>query len=217
MVRPTPRRRQLLNLAFGCAAAVSLVVCVATVVLWVRSSWITDWGVSNSDERLVDLQRSRSVSVGSGKSLLWTMARWQTWTPARGRHWASASTTSFKERGTNPNGAPGGVTHPTPRFRFGGFGWYVFFDLRGKSSNTNVSESGFELTIPHWFVALLAAILPMWRFGGPLLGRWGAPMLENRCPTCGYDLRATPQRCPECGTTNAENAEIAKEIKQRLL
>jgi hypothetical protein len=50
---------------------------------------------------------------------------------------------------------------------------------------------------PHWFGALVFAALPAVRLARRLSrARWPV----GYCPACGYDLRATPGRCPECGT-----------------
>jgi hypothetical protein len=57
------------------------------------------------------------------------------------------------------------------------------------------------LTVPHWFAATILGFLPTARTAG-FVGAWsrsGRRRRVGRCGHCGYDLRATPERCPECG------------------
>jgi hypothetical protein len=50
-------------------------------------------------------------------------------------------------------------------------------------------------------VTRLAVIVPMWRLAAATWDRFRAARHRpGHCRQCGYDLRATPERCPECGT-----------------
>jgi hypothetical protein len=56
--------------------------------------------------------------------------------------------------------------------------------------------------IPHWFLTLASAILPVVQFRKWRIRRRDRKRFQHgQCQSCGYDLRATPDRCPECGTT----------------
>ena len=73
----------------------------------------------------------------------------------------------------------------TPPDAFRGFGWERL-------------PGGWALHVPHWAVILLLTFLAAWRLSAHL--RRARDARQGLCPTCGYDLRASPDRCPECGT-----------------
>ena len=54
---------------------------------------------------------------------------------------------------------------------------------------------GYVAAVPYWLVVILLAVLPVTR----LVRLFPRRPAGGVCASCGYDLRATPHRCPECG------------------
>ncbi len=71
-----------------------------------------------------------------------------------------------------------------------------FFD----ASSTRKTHFG----VPGWAIVAVLAVLPIFR-----LREWRrvrGRIVGHHCLHCGYDLRASPIRCPECSSISAEHA-----------
>jgi hypothetical protein len=74
-----------------------------------------------------------------------------------------------------------------------GFSWYREVQLRPKD------PLKWRVVFPHWLAVVIFALPPVLVARKIFRRRRKAGM----CPVCGYDMRATPERCPECGTQEA--------------
>ena len=84
-----------------------------------------------------------------------------------------------------------------------GFGWLWERDTPTRPGSYHWI---WQVTAPGWFVALVFG-LPGWMLLRRELRRHRA-MRDGLCLNCGYDLRASAGRCPECGAV-AKNVEPA--------
>jgi hypothetical protein len=183
-------RSTMIRLAINLAALFCAVLALAASALWVRSS-----------------SRFDSIYTETGSHGYFLCS-------ARGHvgviRQPAAFGSSVVHVGAYPIGAFAGsrlrmaIEHPNTR---------VFGPIRfgGETVGPGVSNlfSSYRMTrgstVPqHWFIihdALLVALLlipPVARVWW--LRRRRQRTLDGMCRHCGYDLRASPDRCPECGT-----------------
>ena len=57
------------------------------------------------------------------------------------------------------------------------------------------------VTAPFWFLAVVFAAPPVLVVRRAMRRR---RMMPGKCRRCGYDLRATPEQCPECGEVQVQ-------------
>ena len=72
--------------------------------------------------------------------------------------------------------------------------------IRGTKAQPFAIGTWREIRFPYWLV-LLASLAPpvLQTVHAVRAKRLRDRLVGNRCLGCGYDLRATPDRCPECG------------------
>jgi hypothetical protein len=170
-------------MVFGVMTGVSAALCAAALALWVRSYWTCDaveWSrtVRAGDERwLGSVEVIKSLHTWRG-GLVYSTDN-ETWTrePGPGPHYTSW---------------PASAAPHADQWEFLGFA-YDFYGGGGKI----LTPQAEHVRVPFYAFVLLAATLPA---AGLLRRRRRALQgATNFCAHCGYDLRATPNRCPECG------------------
>jgi hypothetical protein len=192
---------------FNAASAISLLLCVASAGAWVRSYFQADritW-LSHDPERWI-CRRWMFRSVLGGADL--TYAKLQATDPE--------SKANYQKRRREEPGPIYWGTYDASLDQWGD-GSYLHDPYAQHPLGIQIGLSpelteeffayrgwGLWLSIPYWAVTMLDTILP---------ARWALRWYRDRrrfvpgqCNLCGYDLRATPDRCPECGTIPAERA-----------
>jgi hypothetical protein len=200
--RPGARWPRYLRIACGVAC---VALAVLTAVSWHRSRRVGEW----VDCEWLDARQASRLFLRLG-------------TGPAGRLGAVLSYRKFP-----PEVAPGLAAHPATTFGYdahvpvltltgGGQRRYTAFNVERTITHRpdHAIEAYYVFSVPHWFVCTPATAIGAYYLGPSLrrlahrTGEYAAARRRSlgHCPVCGYDLRATPDRCPECGAAGGGSA-----------
>ena len=187
--------RRLLTLATAVSLAAAVVVCVQ----WFRGYRVQDQLILRRVVGTTAQPKEQSFGIVTCKGAFWFEARsdvgdssyqqsiFADWRRRLGAGWQLRTPTY-----SNPH---------YPRFTTG---WIHSFGFHASERNY-VGTHMIDVVIPIWFALACTMSLPVAHLllSGRRYVRTRRLLRASLCPTCGYDLRATPDRCPECGTVPA--------------
>jgi hypothetical protein len=190
MRRDCSRSREMTRWLFNVTTTASMTLSVLLCLLWLRSCFVVDH--IEIDRAIKSDSTGTIFDVVSSRGRIWLERRW-----VGGPTQAGISRISLPVNQTFivlicmvPSRMwPDGMLANAPARYHGPV-------LRWDSSAIEISDDG---------LIILTGLLPL---------RWMSRLILHRrrhrkglCRACGYDLRATPERCPECGAVPAGAAK----------
>jgi hypothetical protein len=186
------------------AVILSLALCLAACAMWVRSY--------QRSENFIWRHGLDSAWIGTQRGHLQLGATWErsgnaSSVPHRFEYWSDQAfgpidalllmATDYGDRVAHWNRAG-----------------FVGYSIRKPDGSLQ-----FNLLVPFGVVMALTGILPI----GWAAARWRSRRRDRRarragfCAGCGYDLRASPQRCPECGRDTEKTTQEGAQRDDRSI
>jgi hypothetical protein len=186
---------------FAVASGISLLLCLAMVVLWGRSYWRIDTVSVRSVDATSRLAGDHTLRLFRG-TLLFEVGRLQGQIFSRlGINPPHVSVDRVARSSVPLTGYEAYTRGVQSRFGFGSGSYTYVQSIDAATDRVGIRS---VVLVPLWAVIALTAILPV---------AWGTLRSAERrrggCPTCGYNLTGnTSGVCPECGTPVVGKAEL---------